>query len=73
VSNTQRGYLNELEQKYKLVYTISRRNAAIKKAVEILENITSLDEWKLKRDIMLSEKIDVVEYMANSIENFNTK
>jgi len=73
VSNTQRGYLIELEQKYKLVYTISNRNDAMKKAVKILENGSSLTEWKLKRDKMLSEKVDVVKFMVDSIEKFDTK
>lgn len=68
VSNTQRGYLNELEQKYGLVYTISSRDDALKKAVEILENGSSRNEWKLKRDLMLNEKIDVVKFMVNAIE-----
>lgn len=71
MSNTQRGYLNELEQKYELVHTISNRNDALKKAVEILENDASLDEWKLKRNRMLGEKIDVVKFMIDSIEKFN--
>lgn len=71
VSNTQRGYLNELEEKYDLVYTISSRNEALEKAVEILENDSSISEWRLKRDIMLSEKIDIVEFMVDAIEKFD--
>jgi uncharacterized protein len=73
ISNTRRGYLNELEQKYRLVYTTSSRDEALKKAIEILENGSSLKEWKLKRDVMLREKTDVAEFMINSIENFDKK
>jgi len=69
VSNTQRGYLNELEEKYGLVYNIQKRDEGLKKAIEILEDRSSRTEWHLKRDKMLNEKIDVVEYMVNIIEN----
>lgn len=73
VSNTRRGYLNELERRYKLVYTIPDRADALKKAVEILESESSRREWKLKRDRMLSEKIDIVEFIIESIEKFDNK
>jgi uncharacterized protein len=69
ISNTQRGYLNELEQKYGLVYNIEGKTEGLKKALEILENNSFKEEWHLKRDKMLSEKIDVVEYMVNTIEH----
>jgi len=68
VSNTERGYLNELDKKYGLVYNIPDKNNALIKAIEILENITTKNEWNQKRDIMLKDKIDVVEFMINAIE-----
>ena len=70
VSNTERGYLNELEGKYGLVYNIPYRDDALKKAVEILENKDTKNEWKLKRDMMLRDKIDVVDFMTNVIESY---
>jgi predicted glycosyltransferase len=69
VSNTRRGYLNELEEKYQLAYSISTREEALNKAIEILERSSVRDEWHVKRDQMLCEKIDVVEYIVDSIEN----
>lgn len=70
VSNTQRGYLNELEQKYGLVYNIIERNNALKKAIELLKNENIREEWNFKKDIMLREKIDVVNFMVNAIEQY---
>ncbi|KKH38745.1 hypothetical protein DU71_13655 [Methanosarcina mazei] len=69
VSNTQRGYLNELEQKYGLVYNIEGKNEGLKRAIEILRDESLRSQWHLKRDKMLSEKVDVVEYIVNVIEN----
>ncbi|WP_235270552.1 DUF354 domain-containing protein [Methanosarcina mazei] len=70
VSNTQRGYLNELEKKYGLVYTVQKRDEGLQKAIEILENKSFKSEWNLKRDRMLSEKTDVVEFVVKSIETY---
>lgn len=71
ISNTRRGYLNELEEKYGLVYTIQKRSDGLKKAIEILEKEFSRSEWNIKKEKMLSEKTDIVEYMINIIENYN--
>jgi uncharacterized protein len=68
VSNTQRGYLNELEQKYELVFNCEKKDEGLKKAIELLENKPLRDQWRLKRDKMISEKIDVVEFIVNVIE-----
>lgn len=69
VSSTQRGYLNELEEKYGLAYTISDNKAALDKAVSLLKKEKLKEEWQLKRQKMLKEKIDVVGFMVEKIEN----
>jgi predicted glycosyltransferase len=69
VSNTQRGYLNELERNYGLVYNIEGKDEGLKKAIEILRNEPLRNQWHLKREKMLSEKIDVVEYIVDVIEH----
>lgn len=69
VSNTQRGYLNELEEKYGLVYTISDSKLALDKAIYLLKKEELRKEWQSKRTKMLEEKIDVVEFIVNVIEN----
>ncbi|AKB17608.1 DUF354 domain-containing protein [Methanosarcina sp. WWM596] len=69
VSNTRRGYLNELEEKYGLAYTILDRSTALDKAVSLLKNDTLKEEWLLKKQNMLEEKVGVVEFIVNMIEN----
>ena len=71
VSSTQRGYLNELEEKYGLVYTVQKREDGLKKVTEILEKESYRKEWHLKREKMLTEKIDVVDFMVNTVETYS--
>ncbi|WP_235271136.1 DUF354 domain-containing protein [Methanosarcina mazei] len=69
VSNTRRGYLNELEEKYELVYSISGREEALMKSIKILEGDYK-KIWHEKRERMLHEKTDVVRYIVDSIESY---
>ncbi|WMW25438.1 DUF354 domain-containing protein [Methanolobus sediminis] len=68
VSNTERGYLNELERKYGLAINLKDRNMALEKAVELLESEHTSSLWKSKREIMLKEKVDVNQFMVDVIE-----
>lgn len=69
VSNTRRGYLNELEERYGLAYSISTKDKALKKTVEILEEYQIRSEWAKKRNRMLEEKADIVDLIVDAIEN----
>jgi predicted glycosyltransferase len=69
VSNTRRGYLDELEERYDMAYTIPNREEALKKAIALLSENNLKDKWQLKRNRMLKEKIDTVEFMLDTIEN----
>lgn len=69
VSNTTRGYLNELEHKYDLVYTISDKDKALEKAVSLLK-INVKDEWKQKKEKMLRDKVDTTEFIVDVLENY---
>ncbi len=68
VSNTHRGYLDELES-YELAFTIQDREEALKKAVSLLKDNSLVKKAKEKREKLLKEKIDVVEFMVNEIES----
>ena len=70
VSNTRRGYLDELEEKYDLAYTISDKDVALEKARELLQDKTLAQLWKQKRNKMLMEKDNVVEFMVCVIEEY---
>lgn len=70
VSNTRRGYLDELEEKYDLAYTIPEREKALEKAISLLKDKHIVDKWKQKNEKMLKEKIDTVEFMIEMIEKY---
>ena len=67
------GYLNELEDIYKLGYGIKPNN--INSVFDILNELLSkkdIDkEWSKKRLQMLNEKIDFSKYLIDFIENYN--
>lgn len=68
VSNTRRGYLDELESKYDMCYTLINKGEALKKADFILKNTDNQIQWNKKRNLMLTEKIDLVKYIVDEIE-----
>lgn len=73
VSTSTRGYTDELENKYGLVYTFSdekRQEEALEKAIEILKNKKSKLNWGEKRARMLNDKIDVADFIINTILNY---
>lgn len=74
VSTSRRGYTDELENKYGLVYNFSDpekgQEYALAKAVELLKNENVKSEWREKRLKMLSEKIDVTKFMTDFIKNY---
>jgi len=74
VSTSKRGYTDELESKYGLVYNFSEpktmEKCALEKAFELLESENTKKEWRKKRREMLKEKIDVTAFMTNFIENY---
>jgi predicted glycosyltransferase len=67
VSNTRRGYLDELEKTYGLAFTIMDKQDALEKAIELLQDEGSTKSWKEKRELLLDDKIDVVEFMVDVI------
>lgn len=70
VSTTRRGYLDELEEKYGLVFTITERKQALKKVEELLEDVDIKGKWKKKKEKMLSDKIDTTKFIVDFIENY---
>lgn len=68
-----RGYTDEEEQKYDLVYNFHDEKTMAKnslnKAIELLENPNLKKEGKKKREILLKDKIDVTEFMVNFVES----
>lgn len=64
------GYLDELEQKYNLMYSFANSDDALKKAIEIFQIPNIKEDWRIKKETMLRDKIDVTEFIVQFIENY---
>jgi predicted glycosyltransferase len=66
------GYLNELEQFYKLGFGFKtfQQKEMLKKVEDLLSNKQLHEEWKNKRFNMLNDKIDVTAFLLWFIENY---
>lgn len=74
IHNSTALYLKELQIRYGLCYKYSESEedqlAAIKKGVELLTTPDLRDEWQLRRDKMLSEKINVTSFLVWFVEQW---
>lgn len=74
VSTSVRGYTNEEERKYDLVYTFSdaahAEEQAMAKAEAILSDPHSKARWQAKRNRMLADTIDVTRFIAQLVESY---
>ena len=64
------GNFLELRDKYGLLYFYPDQNQALKKAISILEDKNSKNEWRKKREKLLKDKIDVTAWMTDFIERY---
>jgi hypothetical protein len=64
------GNFIELENKYDLIYSFRDSNLAINKAVELIKKPDLKERWVKKRQRLLSDKIDVTQFMIDLIENY---
>ena len=74
LDNDGRGYTDEEEKKYGLVFnyteSIHHQEESIRKAVELLETPHLKEEWQKHRQKLLQETIDVTAFMVWLIENY---
>jgi len=66
------GYLNELELKYKLGFgfTPDQVDEMLSKVRELASGKNIKTEWTEKRTLMLSEKINVAQFLTSFLENY---
>jgi len=65
------GIMDELQNKYGLVYSFYDETELLRKADEILADIgASKRDWARKREIFLKDKIDVTAFLVWFIENY---
>jgi predicted glycosyltransferase len=74
LDNRGRGYTNEQEKKYGLVFNYSEslphQEDSIRKAIELLNRPGLRQEWQNRRREMLAETIDVTAFMTWFIEAY---
>ena len=69
VSSSTRGYTNELEKKYGMVFNFHGKNRgerAMEKAQDILED-PNTEQWRDRRNIILEDKMDTTSIMLSLI------
>jgi uncharacterized protein len=64
------GIFVELEKKYDMIYSFPKAEQAIKKALTLIKQPDLKEEWAIKRQKLLSDKIDVTKFMVDFIENY---
>lgn len=64
------GNFIELRDKYDLLYMFPEQDKALEKAISILENKNSKQEWQKKKEKLLNDKIDVTAWMTDFIERY---
>jgi len=69
VNSLSAGTLEEHE-KYGLIYSYRSSLGVIEKALELLEIQNLKEQWQMKKNKMLTEKIDVTAFMVWFIENY---
>jgi len=70
INPIQLGYITEQEEKYGLVHHLVDANQVLSKIRELIGKNNLKNDWKARRDKMLSDKIDVTAWMISFIENY---
>lgn len=70
VSTLAWGYIKELRDRYNLLYTCQNATEALKIVSSLQKEPDLKKKWKEKKEKMLSEKIDVTEWVTNFIERY---
>ena len=64
------GNLIELEKEYKLVYSFRIFMNGYKKSIELLKEDNLKNLWKLRRNKVIKDKIDVTKFITESVINY---
>jgi len=73
LDNEGRGYTDEQEKKYGLVFNFSEsindQKKSIEKGVELINNNSLNEIWHERKERMISDKIDVTQYLINIVKS----
>jgi predicted glycosyltransferase len=68
VNTTRRGYLEDQEKRYQLVFNFQEIQPALAKTLELLEPTVDLDYFRQQSFKMHEEHIDVVEFVVETLQ-----
>jgi len=64
------GNFREFRDRYGLLHFYADQDEAFSKAVELLKNSRTKEEWKKKRENLLKDKVDVTAWMTDFVEHY---
>jgi hypothetical protein len=64
------GNFVELEQRYRLICNVATPQEALDRALELAAMPRLKDEWRVRREAMLRDKIDVNAFMVRFVEQY---
>ena len=74
IDDRGRGYTDELEHKYGLLFRYPKSSSGIEQALNmagrLLENTDTLHLWQNRRQLMLKEKTDFTDFLIGFVEHF---
>ncbi|MBZ4647030.1 MAG: hypothetical protein JG777_2519 [Clostridia bacterium] len=70
VGENDMGNFIELEKKYGLIFNCSDSQQAQNIAIEIAQKPKVKEEWNIKRERILKDKIDITEFMVRLVEDY---
>lgn len=70
VGDNDMGNFIEFEQRYNLIFNYNDPDKAIIKAVELIQKQNLKEEWKIKKERLLKDKIDINTFMIWLLENY---
>lgn len=71
VGKNDMGNFIELEKKYGLIFNCSDAEQAISQAVKLIEKTNLKEEWRIKREQLLKDKIDITEFMVELVNKYD--
>jgi len=70
VNTTRRGYLEDQERRYELVYNFTDPEAAMRKIRELIAAPPDARELESARQRLISEHVDVTDYVVSELDRF---
>ena len=70
INTTRRGYLEDQQRRYQLVYNFTDPDAAVRRATELLAQPPRPEDLAAARERLVSEHIDVASFVVEELDRF---